>query len=246
MSTSEYICVTSMSRSYYEFIGKYMIESWSKFWATDLIIYSEDDLSFLNSANIFYKDWNSPCLSLWNNFCKMPVHESEKKFAKKGFASLESWKSLDSKKIIWIDADMIFRKSVSSNVLDKLLPNDKLISLFTHNYCPGRYNGLSSESGFYIINTQHIDFKNFILEYERIYTSNFVPTEISSLGDHKILALTASRFQDQVEDLSKYRTTDKTTTPLNHSWLSEYMNHYKGTVKNQTGFIKKEILARTV
>lgn len=234
-----------MSRAYYDFIGKYMIESWKKYWDIDLVIYSEDDLSFVNSSNIFYKDWNTSCLSLWNNFCKLPVHESEKKFAKKGFASLESWKTLDSKKIIWIDADMIFRKNIDSSILKKLLPNDKLISLFTHNYCPGRYKGLSSESGFYIVNTQHKDFNNFVSEYKKIYTSTSVPTEISGLGDHKILALTASKFQSQTEDLSKYRTKDKTTTPLNHSWLSEYMNHYKGKVKDQAGFVEKEILTNT-
>lgn len=232
----EYVCVTSMSKTYYDGIGKYMLDSWIQYWDCNLILYSEDDLSFLNSEKIIYKDWNSSCKELWDQFCKGSVHESEKKFAKKGFASLDSWKTAMSKKIIWVDADIIFKKNIDTTIIDKILPNDKLIALFTHNYCPDRYSGLSSESGFYILNSQHPDFANFIYEYEKIYTNNIVPPEIAGLGDHKILALVSNKFQTVVEDLSKYRTTNKTTTPLNRSWIGDYMNHYKGTVKEKEQF----------
>lgn len=231
----DFICVTSMSKTYYDFIGKFMLESWTKYWPSTLIVYSEDDLSFLNSNKITYKDWNKPCLESWNRFCSTNVHESEKKFAKKGFASLESWKSIKAKKIIWLDADMIFKKEIDSTVLDKILSDNKLLVLFTHNYCPERYEGLSSESGFYIVNTQHTKFNDFIYEYERIYNLETTPKEISGRGDHKILALVANKFFFDVEDLSNYRTKDKTTTPLNHCFLSEYMSHFKGkSKKNKT------------
>lgn len=230
-----------MSKNYYDFIGRYMIESWKRHWNIDLVVYSEDDLSFLNSGQIIYKDWNLPCLQSWNNFCNKDVHESEKKFAKKGFASLHSWNDLSAKKIIWLDADMIFKKDIDENTLDKILPDNKLLALFTHNYCPGRYEGLSSESGFYIVNTQHEQFKEFVQEYKRIYNLDRVPEQISGLGDHKILALTASKFAIHIEDLSNYRTKDKTTTPLNYSWLGDYMNHFKGKVKEQSDFFIREL-----
>jgi hypothetical protein len=232
----DYVCVTSMSKTYYDDIGKFMLDSWSQHWNCDLILYSEDDLSFLNSGKIMYRDWNKSCKEPWDQFCKGNVHASEKKFAKKGFASLDSWKNVISKKIIWVDADIIFKKNIDTAMIDKILPKDKLIALFTHNYCPDRYSGLSSESGFYILNTQHRDFVNFIYEYEKIYTNTVVPSEIAGLGDHKILALVSSKFQTSVEDLSKYRTTDKTTTPLNRSWIGDYMHHYKGTVKETEKF----------
>jgi hypothetical protein len=238
----DYVCVTSMSKSYYDFIGQYMLNSWNQYWNCKLIVYSEDDLSFLNSKKITYKDWNLCCLTPWEKFCKNNIHDSEKKFAKKGFASLDSWKNLNSKKIIWLDADIIFKKHISVEIIDKILPNDKLISLFTHNYCPNRYKGLSSESGFYIVNSNHQYFIDFISEYERIYTANIVPSEIAGLGDHKILALVSNKFQAFVEDLSKYRTKDKTTTPLNHSWIGDYMNHYKGNVKKQENFLKTNLI----
>lgn len=237
----DYICVTSMSKAYYDFIGKYMLDSWNQYWDCKLIVYSEDDLSFLNSDKITYKDWNPCCLKLWKEFCTGDVHESEKKFAKKGFASLDSWKNPISKKIIWLDADMIFKKNIDIEIIDKILPNNKLIALFTHNYCPDRYKGLSSESGFYILNSEHDHFIDFISEYEKIYTSNIVPPEIEGLGDHKILALVSNKFQSFVEDLSVYRTKDKTTTPLNHSWIGDYMNHYKGKVKEKENFFKNEL-----
>lgn len=238
----EYVCVTSMSKTYYDGIGKHMLDSWIQYWNCKLILYSEDDLSFLNSEKITYRDWNKPCKELWDQFCKGNVNESEKKFAKKGFSSLDSWKNITSKKIIWIDADIIFKKHISNEVVDKILPNDKLIALFTHNYCPDRYIGLSSESGFYILNTQHQHFVDFIFEYEKIYTDGVVPPEIAGLGDHKILALVSKKFQTFVEDLSKYRTTDKTTTPLNRSWIGDYMNHYKGTVKENKNLMSKILI----
>jgi len=84
----EYVCVTSMSKTYYDGIGKHMLNSWDQYWDCDLILYSEDDLSFLNSEKITYKDWNKSCAELWNEFCKDNVHESEKKFAKK---DLQVW-----------------------------------------------------------------------------------------------------------------------------------------------------------
>ena len=146
------------------------------------------------------------------------------------------------KQNIWLYADIIFKKHISFEIIDKILPNDKLISLFTHNYCPNRYKGLSSESGFYIVNSNHQYFIDFISEYERIYTANIVPSEIAGLGDHKILALVSNKFQAFVEDLSKYRTKDKTTTPLNHSWIGDYMNHYKGNVKKQENFLKTNLI----
>lgn len=236
----KYICVTSMSKTYYEFIGKFMLKSWNKYWNTKLIVYSEDDLSFLNSEKIIYRDWNTPCEESWKRFCLKPVHESEKKFAKKGFSSLDSWKVLDSEKIIWLDADMIFKKQINEEIIDKLIPNEKLISLFTHNYCPGRYEGLSSESGLYIVNKRHSKFWDFVQEYERIYNLDQCPNEIAGFGDHKILALTANKFLSDVEDLSLYRTKDKTTTPLNYSWVGEYMNHFKGNIKYQDKFLEKE------
>jgi hypothetical protein len=230
-----------MSKAYYNFIGQYMLDSWNQYWDCKLIVYSEDDLSFLNSEKITYKDWNPCCLTLWEQFCSGDVHESEKKFAKKGFASLDSWKTVQAKKVIWLDADLIFKKEIDKQVLDKILPNDRLIALFTHNYCPNRYEGLSSESGFYIVNTEHKNFKDFIQEYERIYNLEHTPFEISGRGDHKILALVANKFFSEIEDLSNYRTKDKTTTPLNYSWIGDYMNHYKGNVKKQNDFFKNEL-----
>jgi hypothetical protein len=50
-------------------------------------------------------------------------------------------------------------------------------------------------------------------------------------------------FRDQVEDLSKLRTTNKTQTPLNRCWLTDYIHHRKAGTKYTFDFekFKKEV-----
>ena len=38
-------------------------------------------------------------------------------------------------------------------------------------------------------------------------------------------------LRTEVEDLSKLRNTNKTQTPINRSWISEYLHHAKGKAK---------------
>lgn len=238
--------VTSMSKDYFDNIGHVMIETWLKHWNIDspLHLYSEDDMSFLNSEKIKFINWNDHCYNQWLQFSMTDPHESELKFAKKGYSLIHAWETLDYDKIIWFDADIIFLKKLDTELFEKINPNDRLISLFTHLYCPDRYVGLSSESGLIVVNKNHRNFLDFLSEYKRIYDLGFTPEEISGRGDHKILMLAAYKFYSEIEDLSKYRTKDKTTTPINHSWISEYITHYKGNVKKRENFL--EDLTKTI
>jgi len=234
----EYACITSMSKSYYDKIGYKMIETWKKYWNIEsvLYVYSEDDLSFINTDRVNFVNWNIRCLSPWQEFSKTANNESEIKFAKKGYSCIDSWKTIKTDLIVWIDADIIFLNSIDQSVIDALIPQDKLIALFNHQYLGDRYNGWSSESGFFILNQNHNHYTNFVEEYEQIYNSPEYPSSIVGRVDNKILMLVASRYINDVIDLSDLRTKNKTTTPLNHSTLSPYMTHYKGRVKYEEEF----------
>lgn len=234
----KYAYLTSLSKEYYDKIGHAMISSWKKFQKSESILYvfSEDDMTFLNCNNIKFIDWNVHCLKEWEEFSKTANHEYEIFFAKKGFTCINGWKIIDADNIIWVDSDLVFLDYISDEIMDTILPKEKLIALFNHSYLGDRYKGFSSESGFFILNKLHKEFKNFTNEYERVYKLDYTPSEIVGREDNKILMYVASRFIDDVVDMSEFRNKQKTTTPLNHSWLSKYMTHYKGNVKYNPGF----------
>ena len=88
------------------------------------------------------------------------------------------------------------------------------------------------ESGFVIINKKHQNFQDYLNEYERLYDSEDRLPEIGEWFDGNVCAAAAINFRTQVEDLSKLRTTNKSQTPINRSWIYEYCYHAKAKQKN--------------
>jgi hypothetical protein len=231
----KFACVTSMHQPYYDHIGKHMISSWQKYWPKDidLYLYAEKMSVNFDDPRIKKIDWDSVCYNDWSEFAVKTQDSNAHKFGKKGWASLHGWKNIDAEYIIWVDADVLSHKELTLDILEKTLNFNQLVGLFDtlYQFKDGIRETWSAESGYVIINKQHKDFSEFIKKYEEYYRLPSKPDKIVRWWDNEILMLTASHFMDNVHDLSQYRRTSKTQTPLNHCFLGDYISHFKAKSK---------------
>lgn len=239
-----YVCVTSMNKDYYNAIGQVMLESWLTYWPKEisLFLYAEGFTPDIKDPRLIIRDWNECCENDFNAFRKLAKGPALK-FAKKGFSFLHMMENPVSHNTIWLDADLLFYKPFTEKHLESLMSNEKLIALFdgyyqiNPKYTAEQYIDIQSrknfgaESGFIIVNCKHTNFKKYAENYRSLYLN----TKHSLLGDwydSEVVILAAREFLKDVEDLSRLRTTDKTQTPMNRCWLSEYMSHQKAKSKS--------------
>ena len=217
--------VSTMNQEYYNVVGKEMIDSFLQYTPENfsMRIYAENVEGILpKDFRLDYYDWNVYCKKPWENFITKTDNKKEHKFAKKGFAFLHALLTIDERYFVWVDADIVFKKTINDKIIKDTIKNN-FIGLFDHSYLNKK--GYSAESGYVIIDTEHSQFKDFCKTYEEYYTTR--PTEIKHWWDGQVLMLAASKFK-KIRNLSQHRTDDKTHTPLNDSYLGEYIYHMKG------------------
>jgi len=241
----KYTCITSMTKNHFDYIGGVMLESWKKYWPIDskMIIYAEGFIPVDSDQRISVVKWEDLCLKEHEDFCKKTDSNSTRQFAKKGFAFLNAMENSDRERLIWIDADILFFKTITENLIDSIIPSNKVVALFdcyyqeNSNYTLEEYidkekrQKMAAESGFLIVNTIHRNYNTYVSNYRNLFTSKVKDPGLDSWYDGEVAVLAARDFLIDVEDLSKLRLTNKTQTPLNKSKLSEYFNHQKGKVK---------------
>ena len=236
-------CITSMNKSYYDRLGKLMIESWSKFWPEDceLIVYQEG-FEIEKFDRVIGISWEDNCLESWKKF-DAKIKGPASRFGKKGYSMIAGMKNLDCDLLIWLDADLISLKTFPKDKIISILPENKLIAFFDTYYQINPEYTLeeyvdktrpfsSAESGFVVINKKHQYFRDYLNEYERLYNSKDRLLEVGEWFDGDVCTAAAINFRTQVEDLSKLRTTNKSQTPINRSWIFEYCYHAKAKQKD--------------
>jgi len=224
-----------MNQEYYDVVGKAMIDSFLQYTAYNckLRVYAENITSSIPIDNrIDYYDWNISCKKSWQQFKNKCTDNLSVKFAKKGFAFLHALETIKERYFVWIDADILFLKSIDKKFLISTI-QDNLIGIFDHSYL--NLGGYSAESGYVIIDTQHKSFNKFVELYKKYYTADSKPAQIDRWYDGQICMLAASEFK-KVYNLSKLSYNNTSHTPLNDSPLNEYIVHYKG--KKRKRFIK--------
>lgn len=228
-------CATTMNKEYYDTIGKLMLRSWMKFFPADakLYLYLEDFSLELNDSRVILCDWNTyidPIYKKWaNNQPSSDGKHRSHKFTKKAMAQIATWNNTTDVNFLWLDADLVFLKSIPTDIFERTLGSYPLAS----------WGDGSFESGTVFINTRHTDWPKIKTIYEEIYFGDTAfPTGTdtnvvypSGWLDGEILGYAAATSGVQYLNLNSLCTA-KTNTPLNHSWLGEYMIHFKAKRKN--------------
>jgi hypothetical protein len=212
-----------MNRSYYDKIGKYMIASWLECFSNDYVLhlYLEDFSININDSRLLIEDWNdiTHLQSQWKLVVNEKVEGKLNGFVLKGLTQIHHWTTIKGKSL-WLDADMIFLKSINSNVFDETLGEYPLASW-----------GLNSfESGTVFVDTTHLDFRPILETYSSIFLENGLPAG-ERWYDGELLGFSCKINGSKNKDLWILAPGAKTQTPLNRSSLSQYMIHYKAKRK---------------
>lgn len=225
--------ITSFDERYYNIIGKSSVESWLKFWPSDLSLtcYVEN-FRLPEQPRIHQIDFtNLP--KEYFDFQQSDENDRVKIFAKKAYSVIHALENLNADRIIWIDADVITFNCIPLSFIENLCSNDTLATFMgvKHHKIKGDTSSplmFSAETGFFIINKTHQGFDNFKNRYRQYY-DNRIKENLRRFYDGEV-------FGAVVEELKNvYKFNDLSTTihkeaksPLKHTELGQnYIKHFK-------------------
>lgn len=223
--------ITSFNEYYYNLIGRDSVESWLKFWDEDfsLTCYVEEfSLPVKNDriTEIDFSELSSDYYALQNS----DLHNSIKRFAKKAYSFIHAMHNNTANWIVWLDADVITTGKVDWSVIGPLLNPYHLAMYMGVRYTTDKAGNagdwLVPETGVFAVNTQHKDFNAFRDEYCRRY-QDLDYSDLRRFYDNDVFGAALNIVPDaKVTDLcSNFVKAYK--TPLRHTVLGPYLNHYK-------------------
>lgn len=217
-------CVTTMNKAYYNGIGKLMIHTWLECFPEDyrLHLYLEDFTLDVTDSRIVVDKWSS-VQDLWNTWNEKRGSDNSRhqKFTKKACAQISAWESIGQGQVLWLDADMIFIQQIPKDFFDTVLENYALAS----------WGDYSFESGTVFVNLSHPDWYKILDCYKDIYVGDRGLPDGEKWFDGELLGRAVRDSGVPYKDLWCY-CDKKTSTPLNWSWLGDYMRHFKAKAHN--------------
>ena len=217
-------CVSTMHKDYYDSIGKLMVHTWKECTPSNyrLHLYLEEfNINDLDNR-IVIEDWNTvlELYKVWEDtrFSDRPRHQ---KFTLKALSQIALMRKLNSGKMFWLDADLLFLSKLPDNFFDTVLNDYPLASWGKHSF----------ESGTVWFNLDHPDWPSIQQEYEGIYIGDKGLPEGERWLDGELLGRAVKDSNIDCLDLRPLCTT-KTSTPLNYSWIGNHIRHFKAKRKN--------------
>ena len=251
--------VTSFNEKLYNYYAHRFLKTYD--WPFDLYIYHEGwtPEDFPIRSNVYYKNLYSGKLGNelrrfkakmggYNVDSVLPdqpdkiIHGTNYKkdgirFSYKVFAKTDLMLSGDHNYnyVFWIDADMIFKKTINAKeVVEKFLPNDYHIS---HIHRPTYY----SECGFVGYNLRKFETKLFAKKFREMYTKMNLLSE-NEWHDSYLFDAVRKKMDKQYGNL-KYYYLSPTIRKVGNPWpdtpMAEYMDHLKGKARKDAGEMLK-------
>lgn len=221
-------CVTTMNKEYYNEIGKLMIKTWLDCFPKNYVLhlYLEDMTLDINDDRLIKEDWNEvqKLYDYWWD-TRHSDHPRHQKFTKKALTQIAAWRKIKSGKFFWLDADIVFLKEVPEDLFDRVIEDYPLAS----------WGSTYFESGTVWINLDHPDFEKIKNIYEDIYLGSKGLPEGQRWYDGEVLWWSVNA--SGVKYLDLYPLGGKSSTPLNKSWIGQYMQHFKAKRKNDTNLL---------
>ena len=224
--------ISSQSFSQVSEHGKHMIDSFTKAFPNQILnLYTEDyikvKISIGNNPNVNVIDLKSLGDTEYTKFHEdknIPIPSRTKGFSHKAFAVMDSLKNHDKGLLVWIDCDVLFKKTVPLEWVSTLVGDNlsaHLGLIWKEIY--------GAETGFFVINLEHTLKNNFLEEYRRSYVERDW-TNLRKPFDNDIYGRTIKVINAPYTELS---TNLNLVSPFNRSQLKEYMYHYKAHHKER-------------
>jgi len=221
--------ITSFNEAYYKLIGKDCVETWLKYWPSELELTCYVEEFTLPETKRIKQISFDKFDQEYFDFQKSKEKPQTKKFSKKAFSFIHAMENSTADRIIWVDADVISTADFSIDILKSVLPEDSLsthmgVTYFeTKDGKPGRW--FVPETGFFAINTRHEYFEEFRKMYKKIYV-NHEWSELRRPFDNDVYGYVFEKLNVKGLDLcAEFQKGYK--TPLRHTVLGPYMKHYK-------------------
>jgi hypothetical protein len=217
-------CVTTMNKEYYNGIGRVMIATWLEYFPSDYVLhlYLEDFTLDIADDRIIIEDWNSvnKLFEIWKS-TRFSDNSRHQKFTLKALTQIACWRKIKTGKLLWLDADTFSINKIPEGFFDKILENYPLAS----------WGSSQFESGTVFMNIDHPDFNDIKNIYESIYIGELGLPEGEKWFDGELLGWACTKAGSKHLNLWKHCTA-KTSTPLNRSWIGNYIRHMKAKQKN--------------
>ena len=220
--------ITSFNQTYYDLIGKDCVDTWLKYWPQDLTLtcYVEEFSlpEHPRLKQISFEDFKPEYYEF-----QATADKQVKKFAKKAWSFIHAMENSTADRIVWLDADVLSVDHLPMNLLLEVLPDDVLSTHMGVTYTtakngnPGRW--FVPETGFFAVNTHHSQFKEFASEYKRHYVERD-NTMLRRFYDNDVYGYVFEKLKAPGNDLCKDFTKGY-KTPLRHTVLGPYIEHYK-------------------
>lgn len=233
--------ITSFNEHYYNLIGKSSVDSFLKFWPADISLtcYVEEFTMPTADSRINKITFDNLSKEYFVFQQDTRFKDRVKTFAKKAYSIIHALENNTADRIIWLDADVVSIKQLSVDMLLELCPDDALLSYMRvwHNKDktdPTSEEIPSAESGFFIVNTKHPNFRNFSDRY-REYYDNRLTAGLRRFYDGEVLGAVAKEFEAQCKIIDLCSVVEKKyNSPLRHLPIGRYIVHYKSKhSKNQ-------------
>ena len=252
-----YTFVTSLNNEYWNSTSKTNLLSWDKYLSNDcdIVIYSEDSIDTTNFSNrVTVKNLYKLCPELvefkekykdnphYNGQVGRKLEGSSKafkwnaiKFAHKTFAIFAETKQQTHGSVVWLDADVLIHKPVTTQYLKTVFPENKAISYLGR---PSAYD----ECGLMSYNLTHGLTKEFLQKFENEYLNGL--DHLRETHDSWVFYQLRLSYEDQSLFHNLNPTPKDNKSPFNNSGINEYMVHTKGKNKErlQHKFLKRFLL----
>ena len=221
----------SQSFDYFDRLGKYCLASVLKYLPQDtkITVTTEDianwpklnpriNLVDLYSVNNGFKQFQDR----WHKQTSGKVIN----FAKKGYTILHAMETFQEDLLVHMDADAFVRVPLDHNYFAQLVGNN----LAAHLEIENDGDEFVIESGFFIMNHNHLGIKDFAKVYRDIYDND----RCQGMGkyyDGNVHGATIKQLKQLDHKFNNLNLRKKGNTPMRGSVIDKTIGHFKGKVK---------------
>jgi UDPglucose 6-dehydrogenase len=165
--------VTSQNKKYYDLIGRDCILSFLEHWPQNvcLELWAEEFVPDITNDRLILRPFDTVKKNLDEFYQDLVAvqpqgrHVTAYKFYLKAHVVLETWRDFDSDVFVWLDSDILTRRRVPFEFLDRLCPPDCLAVDVPHG---GKGWQREADTGLFMLNMQH-PAKDAVIDFYREY-----------------------------------------------------------------------------
>ena len=231
---TEYAAITSMDKNYYEKAGKAMLQSYKQHIGESMPMYCYNEGGFnVKVRTITPMGWDlGPAYA---HFVSSVSNPKVRNFGKKAFCIIHAMNNVDADRLIWFDADTIINGRIPEQLYDWIAPDNVLSTHFGVRHEKDGKKYFSCETGFFILNMKHPQFKDF----RDLYTKTYVEKQTYGLRrfyDGEVYGKVVQVLEKQGAEMMDLNPGQRHKTPIPRSVIAPYVSHFKAGLKNRVDY----------